>query len=870
MLLQSVLLLFSTVLVVGQHVSGVFTKIDSLVYEAGANYPTRAPSNPSWIATVNWVIDGSKFSAGDTFTLNLPCVFKFTTNDQTVDLVAGSTTMASCSFNPGELVVDYSELSCRMSDNVVSTTNAKGSIRFPFVFNIGGSSNPNDIKDASCLTDGTNTISFFDGDNELTTTANFEGGSLINENPQSIVYRNRVVPSLGQQQHYLLAGNCPNGYSSGTLGFSFTNGVADCGSAHQAISDSFNTWFMPESASSDFQYTTSCDRNGFFIDYQNIPAGFRPFIDILGSPTGGSLRVRYTNTYVCAGSYRPIDSSRVVSWGSYQNSGTGSGGSQVVVTIETNTWTGTYTQVTTLPYTSGGTKTIEVNVPVPSTTITITGTDSITETTTLPFTTGGTKTIEVIVPPPVTTITVTGSVTETQTTTLPVVSGETETVEIIVPTPVTTITITGSVTETQTTTLPIVSGETETVEIIVPTPVTTITITGSVTETQTTTLPIVSGETETVEIIVPTPVTPVTTITITGSVTETQTTTLPIVSGETETVEIIVPTPVTPVTTITVTGSVTKTQTTTLPIVSGETETVEIIVPPSSVPSSTFSYSSLRPSWNSSSSSIQVPDYSTTLTSSSLESFSTLIPSKSSAVVPDISSSDVPSESSVAESIVSSTYQPTDGSVSPTNPSSSLFSTADTSGHVESSTPLISTPSSIGITSALSSNSQMQSQDSNQSNNKPVPTSINTTDNTIPAIPTTQTPVSEPNTSGGNIKTTSRNTSTATNNPVVPTGDNDGNGNHGGNGSEGNTNTSVHTKPDNNGNSNQPTTTSNPTETSETAKVTTLVASAEHLSSLNPASPSNPTSISQYVGSASTSSISKLTLIVFLTFQFFF
>ncbi|EGW31729.1 uncharacterized protein SPAPADRAFT_140900, partial [Spathaspora passalidarum NRRL Y-27907] len=354
-------------------VSGIFTSFDSLVWQKAANYPFAGPAYPSWISTLSWAIKGTDVSPGDTFTLTLPCVFKFTTSQTTVSLSVGSTNYATCTFNPGDVVVAFSQLQCVVSDSVTPSTDAHGTINFPVAFNVGGSALSTDLQDSTCFADGTNTVSYYDGDNKLSTSVQFTGG--YNGSPSQIIYTNRVVPSLNKQQHMVIAGDCPAGYRSGSLGIQIANSgpKIDCSSIHIAITNALNAWYLPENADTDFSYTYSCSTTSFTINYQNIPAGYRPFIDTLVSvATGSSITTTYVNNYVCANSILTTNNGKTVSWGNYDNNVVGGNGQAVEVV--THTYTGSTTQVSTMPFdsTKDQTKTIVVDVPVPTTTVTST------------------------------------------------------------------------------------------------------------------------------------------------------------------------------------------------------------------------------------------------------------------------------------------------------------------------------------------------------------------------------------------------------------------------------------------------------------------------------------------------------------------
>ncbi|ODV79533.1 bacterial adhesin [Suhomyces tanzawaensis NRRL Y-17324] len=357
----------------GKQVSGVFTSFDSLKYQKGANYPNITPATPSWVATLSWSLDAAKVAPGDTFTLTLPCVFKFTTDSNTINLQADGATYATCTLTGGEILVPYSSMQCTVTNQISNVNLADGTVYFPLTFSVGGSANLADLQNANCFTAGTNTVTFKDGDKALSTTVDFNGGSSNNQGIDSLNYNLKVLPSINTYQHYALAGNCPDGYSSGTLGISGVNAVIDCSSVHAGITNDINAWYYPKSSSSDFQFQASCSSNQYTITYSNIPAGYRPFIDFLSTNPGVSLRTVYTDTFTCKNGRRTNDG-LTRTWGSYNNGGTGSNGN--VVKIVTLTWTGTTTGITTLPFSTGpgNTQTVVVEVPVPTTTVTSTWT----------------------------------------------------------------------------------------------------------------------------------------------------------------------------------------------------------------------------------------------------------------------------------------------------------------------------------------------------------------------------------------------------------------------------------------------------------------------------------------------------------------
>ncbi|KAG7662020.1 uncharacterized protein J8A68_004408, partial [[Candida] subhashii] len=104
----------------------------------------------------------------------------------------------------------------------------------------------------------------------------------------------------------------------------------------------------------------------------NVPAGFVPFAEVFMDVRNGvQNRVRYLDQYQCVGSYYVTNNSQDILWSPYKNDSPGGNGQQVVVV--TQTYTGSTTQLTTMPIDTGiGTITIVVQVPIPTVTTTST------------------------------------------------------------------------------------------------------------------------------------------------------------------------------------------------------------------------------------------------------------------------------------------------------------------------------------------------------------------------------------------------------------------------------------------------------------------------------------------------------------------
>ncbi|EGW33146.1 uncharacterized protein SPAPADRAFT_55077 [Spathaspora passalidarum NRRL Y-27907] len=337
-------------------------------------------------------------SAGDTFTLTMPCVFKFTSDAKHVDLNAthsitgATTTFATCYFNPGELLVTYSELLCVLSDEVDSETKAYGAITIPVTFNNGRGASDTDLECAAMFHSGTTTVSFRDGDNILSIDVEFEKGC---EYLNPLLRHNRISLLFDNSQLVIFAAECPDGYDSGTLGIQlvYEEHTINCNYARAAITNELNDWCCAKSIA-PFTFTTICNQSTFIVEYENIPAGYRPFLDILvRAPPPEKMNMTYIETHYCSGSSELIDNTYLEYWGSYINKNPWSDGREIVLT--TRTYTGKYTTVTTLSFDTSldKTKTIVVEVPIPTTTITTTYGGKVTTRTTKTVEPGETATV---------------------------------------------------------------------------------------------------------------------------------------------------------------------------------------------------------------------------------------------------------------------------------------------------------------------------------------------------------------------------------------------------------------------------------------------------------------------------------------------
>ncbi|KAI5906184.1 Agglutinin-like protein 9, partial [Candida parapsilosis] len=506
---QLLILLYSLTLTTAAQVSGIFTSFNSLTWKSASNYRNAAPNYPTWTAVLGWSLDGAKVNPGDTFTLTMPCVFKFITTQTSVDLSADGVSYATCQLNPGEILVTYSTLTCTVNSALRSNMEATGTLSLPLSFNVGGSGGNADVADASCFKVGQNTVTFTDGSNSISTTANFKQGDYqLGTYDKFINYR--LIPSLNEAQHYMVSGPCAKGYVSGTIGLATSDsGSIDCSNWHVGYSNDFNEWAFPKSFSSDYTVTSSCSSSQLLVSFKNVPAGYRPFIDALFRvPNGAGVKVTYINTASCVADTKQQNwGEEGYGWGSYQNGEAGANG--IIVVLTTSTILGSTTGITTLPFSSGvdKTKTIEIIQPIPTTTVTTSHYGVSTSLITFTNSIGGTATVIVDKPyHSTTTLTTfwTGTRTATSTITNPTSAMDTVIVNVPKnPTVTTTAFWTGSIVSTTTKTNGF--GGTDTVIVEYPSnPTVTTSVFWTGTGVSTTTKTNVAGGTNTVIVEYPT------------------------------------------------------------------------------------------------------------------------------------------------------------------------------------------------------------------------------------------------------------------------------------------------------------------------------------------------------------------------------
>ena len=210
----------------------------------------------------------------------MPCVFKYTTSQTSVDLTADGVKYATCQFYSGEEFTTFSTLTCTVNDALKSSIKAFGTVTLPIAFNVGGTGSSTDLEDSKCFTAGTNTVTFNDGDKDISIDVEFEKSTLIQVDIC-------MLPELCQvsiRSTLLWHHNVKMVTHLVQWGSPVVGDVAiDCSNIHIGITKGLNDWNYPVSSES-FSYTKTLHLMEF-IKYQNVPAGYRPFIDAYISAT---------------------------------------------------------------------------------------------------------------------------------------------------------------------------------------------------------------------------------------------------------------------------------------------------------------------------------------------------------------------------------------------------------------------------------------------------------------------------------------------------------------------------------------------------------------------------------------------------------
>lgn len=275
---------FLLTIVNGKLLTGIFTSFDSFDYNPGSVNTVASP-NSGWLATFPWQIDGGIVEPGDTFQLLIRCGSISDNAGAGINLAVLQTKVASCTTETIASVdgsAPLAKLLCTITSDIKKNAKYSGTLSLQIAFNIGKSSKPDDLICASEFSKGINSVvkqvTISDGKNEFTHYASFEGGPLRDYNPENIIF-GRVKESSDSRFNFLLAGNCPNGYTVGTLGISSSEETLNCDTIYQGITSKLNAWYLPMNfQKSNFDFT--CSKGSFEIRYKNIPKGYRPYISL--------------------------------------------------------------------------------------------------------------------------------------------------------------------------------------------------------------------------------------------------------------------------------------------------------------------------------------------------------------------------------------------------------------------------------------------------------------------------------------------------------------------------------------------------------------------------------------------------------------
>lgn len=339
-------------------------------------------------ASLGWKIPTSSTSAGDTFDLEMPGVFRTKFGTTQFELVADDTVYAKCYAQDGSYLTAYTTLLCVVTsavDNGRDIT-ARGVAEFDFVFGAGSSSGATDVAEANMFHAGENNIEW----SGLSASVDFNEGPFFNENKnEGLIYYARSTPQK-KEQLYLLSGSCPDGIDNGFILITFENDF-DCSAFSVKKSKDLNDFYLPKDFEDADGLELICQDRRVIARFSNVAGNYRVFLQGFYNYPKDAQEVfhNFGGKVQCMSGETITDNygrEIVVVDGDSESTG------DVVETIlTTTTWTESYTSTTTLSHQStDGTVTIVVEVPDTARSMTTTTTTkawdgSFTTTKTIPY-----------------------------------------------------------------------------------------------------------------------------------------------------------------------------------------------------------------------------------------------------------------------------------------------------------------------------------------------------------------------------------------------------------------------------------------------------------------------------------------------------
>ncbi|KAK6459856.1 agglutinin-like protein, partial [Scheffersomyces coipomensis] len=280
------------------------------------------PESAGWNAAIGWTLSNATAQPGDAFALNMPDVFGFdsdsdsdsttttkrmmkrATTNPTIYLSSDGISYASCELISAGLTGNSSSIQCTILDSINTLpagTPIDGELIVPIVFNVGGSGSASDLAAANAIQPGPQVITFDDGDFDISLDVDFAAGASSPEDPDDIVYAIRAMPWDNEDSIYVLGGSCGTNLSvSGDLGIQVTDGSLDCSSYEALMTNNLNAWYFPKSDEVIPSVSlVSCSSSEILISYENLPLGYRAFMDLLAVPDSTDFSASYTNSFTC-------------------------------------------------------------------------------------------------------------------------------------------------------------------------------------------------------------------------------------------------------------------------------------------------------------------------------------------------------------------------------------------------------------------------------------------------------------------------------------------------------------------------------------------------------------------------------------------